>query len=36
MQRYWNWRDLIKPKRIEVDQEVSTFNYGKFIVEFGC
>ncbi|HLB58684.1 MAG TPA: DNA-directed RNA polymerase subunit alpha [Bdellovibrionota bacterium] len=32
MQRYWNWRDLIKPKRIEVDQEVSTFNYGKFIV----
>jgi len=31
MQRYWNWRDLIKPKRIEVDRDVTGETYGKFI-----
>jgi DNA-directed RNA polymerase subunit alpha len=31
MQRYWNWRDLIKPKRLEVDRAVTNNTYGKFI-----
>ena len=31
MQRYWNWRDLIKPRRLEVDRSVTTNTYGKFI-----
>ncbi|HWP34284.1 MAG TPA: DNA-directed RNA polymerase subunit alpha [Thermodesulfobacteriota bacterium] len=31
MQR--NWRDLIKPKRLEVEQETLTPTYGKFIAE---
>lgn len=28
-----NWRDLIKPRRLEVDQESLTANYGKFTAE---
>jgi len=28
-----NWRELIKPKRIEIDQERSTSSYGRFICE---
>lgn len=28
-----NWRDLIKPRRMEVDQESLTPTYGKFIAE---
>lgn len=31
MQR--NWRDLIKPKRLEVDQKTLTDTYGKFVAE---
>lgn len=31
MQRYWNWRDLIKPRRLEVDRAVTTNTYGKFV-----
>ncbi len=31
MQR--NWRDLIKPKKLEVDQKTITDTYGKFIAE---
>jgi DNA-directed RNA polymerase subunit alpha len=28
-----NWRELIKPKRIELDQETNTNTYGKFVCE---
>ncbi|MBI3398772.1 MAG: DNA-directed RNA polymerase subunit alpha [Deltaproteobacteria bacterium] len=28
-----NWRDLIKPKRLEVDKDTLTNTYGKFIAE---
>ena len=28
-----NWRELIRPKRIEIDQERSTHSYAKFICE---
>src|SRR5215471_2414049 len=28
-----NWRDLIKPRRLEVDQDTLRQNYGKFIAE---
>lgn len=28
-----NWRDLIKPRRMEVDQESLTHTYGKFVAE---
>ncbi|MBW1782490.1 MAG: DNA-directed RNA polymerase subunit alpha, partial [Deltaproteobacteria bacterium] len=28
-----NWRELIKPKRIEIDQESYTKSYGKFVCE---
>ncbi len=28
-----NWRELIKPKRIEIDQESYTSSYGKFVCE---
>lgn len=28
-----NWRELIKPKRIEIDQETNTSTYGKFVCE---
>ncbi|MCJ7809437.1 MAG: DNA-directed RNA polymerase subunit alpha, partial [Desulfobulbaceae bacterium] len=28
-----NWRELIKPKRIELDQESYTGSYGKFVCE---
>ncbi|MBU0735979.1 MAG: DNA-directed RNA polymerase subunit alpha [Proteobacteria bacterium] len=28
-----NWRELIKPKRIEIDQESYTNSYGKFVCE---
>lgn len=28
-----NWRELIRPKRLEVDREVSTETYGRFIIE---
>ena len=28
-----NWRELIKPKRVEIDQEGSTSSYGKFVCE---
>ena len=28
-----NWRELIKPKRIEINQESYTNNYGKFVCE---
>src|SRR5687767_13025472 len=28
-----NWRDLIKPRRMDVDQESLTNTYGKFIAE---
>ena len=28
-----NWRELIKPKRIEIDQENNTNTYGKFVCE---
>jgi DNA-directed RNA polymerase subunit alpha len=28
-----NWKALIKPKRLEVDQETLTDYYGKFVVE---
>lgn len=28
-----NWRELIKPKRVEIDQESSTKTYGKFVCE---
>ena len=28
-----NWRELIKPKRIEIDQESSNIFYGKFTCE---
>lgn len=28
-----NWRDLIKPRRIEVEQESLTATYGKFVAE---
>ncbi len=31
MQR--NWRDLIKPKKLEVDQKTLTDTYGKFVAE---
>ncbi len=31
MQR--NWRELIKPRSIEVDQETLTQKYGKFVCE---
>ena len=28
-----NWRELIKPKRVEIDQENNTNTYGKFVCE---
>ncbi len=28
-----NWRELIRPKRLEVDKEVTTETYGRFIIE---
>src|SRR5438874_2058809 len=28
-----NWRDLIKPRRLEVDQDTLTPTYGKFVAE---
>src|SRR3972149_5342259 len=28
-----NWRDLIKPKKLEVDKDTLTNTYGKFIAE---
>ena len=28
-----NWRDLIKPKGLEVDKETLTNTYGKFFAE---
>jgi DNA-directed RNA polymerase subunit alpha len=28
-----NWRELIKPKRIEIDSESTTSSYGKFVCE---
>src|SRR4030066_602997 len=28
-----NWRDLIKPKKIEVDKDTLTNTYGKFVAE---
>src|SRR5437870_286906 len=28
-----NWRDLIKPRRLEVDQDSLTPTYGKFVAE---
>jgi len=28
-----NWRDLIKPRRMDVEQETLTATYGKFVVE---
>ena len=28
-----NWRDLIKPKKLEVDKETLTNTYGKFVAE---
>src|SRR6476659_3361039 len=28
-----NWRDLIKPRRMDVDQETLTPTYGKFVAE---
>jgi len=28
-----NWRELIKPKRVEIDQETNTSTYGKFVCE---
>src|SRR4051812_18839500 len=28
-----NWRDLIKPRRLEVEQESLTPTYGKFVAE---
>ncbi|MBM4380988.1 MAG: DNA-directed RNA polymerase subunit alpha, partial [Deltaproteobacteria bacterium] len=28
-----NWRDLIKPRRMDVEQETLTGSYGKFVVE---
>ncbi|HLT31841.1 MAG TPA: DNA-directed RNA polymerase subunit alpha [Myxococcaceae bacterium] len=28
-----NWRDLIKPRRLEVDQDSLTASYGKFVAE---
>jgi DNA-directed RNA polymerase subunit alpha len=28
-----NWRELIKPKRIEIDQDTNTNTYGKFVCE---
>jgi DNA-directed RNA polymerase subunit alpha len=28
-----NWRDLIKPKRLEVDEKSVSSNYGKFVAE---
>jgi DNA-directed RNA polymerase subunit alpha len=28
-----NWRELIKPKRVEIDQETNTNTYGKFVCE---
>jgi DNA-directed RNA polymerase subunit alpha len=28
-----NWRELIKPKRVEIDQDSSTNTYGKFVAE---
>src|SRR4029453_2293248 len=28
-----NWRDLIKPRRLEVDQDSLTTTYGKFVAE---
>src|SRR6188768_4065592 len=28
-----NWRDLIKPRRLEVDNESLTQTYGKFVAE---
>src|SRR4051812_46578076 len=28
-----NWRDLIKPRRLDVEQETLTGTYGKFVAE---
>jgi DNA-directed RNA polymerase subunit alpha len=28
-----NWRELIRPKRVEIDQDSSTNTYGKFVAE---
>ena len=28
-----NWRDLIKPRRMEIDQESLSQTYGKFVAE---
>ena len=28
-----NWKELIRPKKMEIDEEVSTETYGRFIVE---
>ncbi len=28
-----NWRELIKPKRVEIDQDTNTNTYGKFVCE---
>ena len=28
-----NWRELIKPKKIEVDKDTLTKTYGKFVAE---
>src|SRR5512144_2584369 len=28
-----NWRELIKPRKIEVDQDTVTTTYGKFVAE---
>ena len=33
MQPQRNWRDLIKPSRLEVDQKTLTPTYGKFVGE---
>jgi len=28
---YKNWRDLIKPKRLQIESETLTDTYGKFV-----
>ena len=28
-----NWRDLIKPRRLDIDQDSLTNTYGKFVAE---
>ncbi|HEV8324399.1 MAG TPA: DNA-directed RNA polymerase subunit alpha, partial [Myxococcota bacterium] len=30
---YRNWRDLIRPKQLDVDQETLSDTYGKFVAE---